>query len=239
MAEYRYEGNELAIFAQARYWKQYWISQVALFIKGDVLEVGAGIGSNTMRLQHLSPGRRLCLEPYERLLVELQGEVIPRVAAPIDVARGTVSSLPEDEVFDTALYIDVLEHIPDDVGEIAAVAKHIRSSGHIIVLSPAHQLLYSPFDRAIGHQRRYNRASLRRCTPPNVQSIRVSYLDSVGYCLSPANRLVLRQSSPTLEQILFWDKYILSVSLFIDQALGFRIGKSFLGVWQVSRDRLL
>jgi Methyltransferase domain len=239
MAEYRYEGNELAIFAQARHWKQYWISQVAPFIKGDVLEVGAGIGSNTMRLRHLSTGRWLCLEPDERLLVELQGEVTPHVAAPIDVARGTVSSLPEDEVFDTALYIDVLEHIPDDVGEIAAVAKHIRSSGHIIVLSPAHQLLYSPFDRAIGHQRRYNRVSLLRCTPPNVQSIRVSYLDSVGYCLSLANRLVLRQSSPTLEQILFWDKYILPVSRFIDPVLGFRVGKSILGVWQASRDRRL
>ena len=237
MAEYRYEGNELAVFAQAHNWKRYWISQVAPFIKGDVLEVGAGIGSNTARLRPLSTGQWLCLEPDERLLVELQGKVAPSASAPIDVVCGTLSSLPEDKVFDTALYIDVLEHIPDDVSEIAAVAKQIRSSGHIIVLSPAHQLLYSPFDRAIGHQRRYNRVSLLRCTPPNVQPIRMSYLDSVGYCLSLVNRMVLHQSSPTLKQILFWDKYILPVSRFIDPVLGFRVGKSILGVWQASRDR--
>lgn len=237
MAEYRYEGDELAIFAEAHNWKQYWISQVASFIKGDVLEVGAGIGSNTTRLRHLSTGQWLCLEPDAQLFAELQWEVVPHVSAPIDAVCGTVSSLPEDKMFDTALYIDVLEHIPNDVTEIAAVAKHIRSSGHIIVLSPAHQLLYSPFDRAIGHQRRYNRASLLRCTPPNAQSIRVSYLDSAGYCLSLANRLVLHQSSPNLKQILFWDKYILPVSRLIDWVLGFRVGKSILGVWQVSRDR--
>jgi hypothetical protein len=67
----------------------------------------------------------------------------------------------------------------------------------------------------------------------------VSYLDSVGYCLSLADRLVLRQSSPSLEQILFWDEYILRVSRFIDPMLGFRVGKSILGVWQASEDQRL
>jgi hypothetical protein len=236
MAEYRYEGDELAIFAQAHHWKRYWTSQVAPFIKGDVLEVGAGIGSNTTRLRHLSTGRWLCLEPDERLLTEFRKEVTLHRGAPIDLVCGTISSLPENELFDTALYIDVLEHIPDDVGEIAAVAKHIRSTGHIIVLSPAHQLLYSPFDRAIGHQRRYNRTTLLHCTPPNAQPILGRYLDSVGYLLSLANRMILRQSNPTLHQIWFWDKYILPVSRLIDPLLGFCWGKSILGVWQVGEE---
>jgi hypothetical protein len=237
MTDYRYTGDELAIFAHAHNWKDYWSSQLAPFVKGDVLEVGAGIGSNTTQLRHLSTGRWLCLEPDGVLLSELQEKVSPRLPLPVEAVCGTVSSLLEDQLFDTALYIDVLEHIPDDVTEVAAVATHIRSSGHIIVLSPAHQLLYSPFDRAIGHQRRYNRALLLRCTPPNAQPILVSYLDSAGYCLSLANRMVLRQSSPTLKQILFWDNYILPVSRFIDPLLGFRLGKSILGVWQVSRSR--
>jgi SAM-dependent methyltransferase len=237
MTDYHYTGDELAIFAHAHKWKDYWSSQLAPFVRGDVLEVGAGIGSNTTKLRHLSTGRWLCLEPDGVLLSELQDTVSARLSSPVEVVCGTVSSLPEDRIFDTALYIDVLEHIPDDVTEVAAVAKHIRSGGHIIVLSPAHQLLYSPFDRAIGHQRRYNCASLLRCTPPNVQPILVRYLDSAGYCLSLANRMVLRQSSPTLKQILFWDNYILPVSRFIDPLLGFRFGRSILGVWQVSGNR--
>jgi ubiquinone/menaquinone biosynthesis C-methylase UbiE len=233
MADYHYEGEELAIFAHAHNWKQYWISQLAPFVKGDVLEVGAGIGSNTAKLRSLSAGRWLCLEPDERLLSELRGRVATNLFSPVDVICGTVDVLPEDQLFDTALYIDVLEHISDDVAEIGAVARHLRGSGHIIVLSPAHQILYSPFDRAIGHQRRYNRASLLRCTPPSAQPILVSYLDSAGYLLSLANRMILQQSSPTLEQILFWNKYIVPVSRLIDPLLGFRFGKSILGVWQV------
>ena len=236
MADYRYEGDELALFVHAHNWKRYWLRHVAPFIKGDVLEVGAGIGSNTFRLRALSAGRWLCLEPDERLLSELRGKVAASLPSAAETVCGTVNSLPRDQMFDTALYIDVLEHILDDVAEMAAVAKHVRSNGHLIVLSPAHQLLYSPFDRAIGHQRRYNRTSLLRCTPPNAQPILVSYLDSAGYLLSLANRMILRQSSPTLHQIWFWDKYILPVSRFIDPLLGFRWGKSILGVWQVREE---
>lgn len=233
MADYRYEGDELALFAHAHNWKQYWISQLAPFVRGDVLEVGAGIGSNTPKLRYLSTGGWLCLEPDELLLPELRRRVETNISLPVEVMCGTVNSLPKDKLFDTALYIDVLEHIPDDVAEIAAVAKHIRSSGHIIVLSPAHQLLYSPFDRAIGHQRRYNRTSLLRCSPPSAQPILVSYLDSVGYFLSLANRMILQQSNPTLHQIFFWDNYIVPVSRFVDHWLGFRFGKSILGVWKM------
>jgi protein-L-isoaspartate O-methyltransferase len=233
MADYRYAGDELGIFAYAHNWKQYWISQLAPFVQGDVLEVGAGIGSNTPKLRDLSTGLWLCLEPDERLCLELRRRLATNVSSTIEVVCGTVNSLPEDKLFDTALYIDVLEHIPDDVGEMTAVAKHIRGSGHIIVLSPAHQRLYSAFDRAIGHHRRYNRASLLRCTPPGAHPIRVNYLDSAGYLLSLANRMVLQQPSPTLNQISFWNTYIVPVSRVIDPLLGFRFGKSILGVWQV------
>jgi 2-polyprenyl-3-methyl-5-hydroxy-6-metoxy-1,4-benzoquinol methylase len=233
MPNHRYQGDELTIFAHAHNWKRYWISQLAPFVKGDVLEIGAGIGSNTRKLRYLSTGQWLCLEPDELLVTELRGRVATNLSSPVEVVCGTVNSLPEGKLFDTALYIDVLEHIANDVAEIAAVARHIRSGGHIIVLSPAHQILYSPFDRAIGHQRRYNRASLRRCTPPSGRSIMMRYLDSAGYFLSLANRIVLHQASPTLQQIRFWDHYILPFSQLIDPWVGFRFGKSILGVWQV------
>ena len=236
MSRYRYEGGELAIFAQAHNWKQYWVSQVAPYIKGDVLEVGAGIGSNTSILRCLTSGRWLCLEPDARLLSELRANVAASMPLRVDAVCSSVVSLPPEELFDTVLYIDVLEHVADDISEIAAAAKHTRGKGHIIVLSPAHQLLYSPFDRAIGHYRRYDRASLLRCTPSNAQPARVSYLDSAGCVLSLANRVMLRQHSPSLKQILFWDSYIIPISRFVDSVFGFRLGKSILGVWQLNGD---
>ena len=234
MADYHYEGDELAIFAHAHNWKHYWAGRLAPFVKGEVLEVGAGIGANTSRLRGLSADRWVCLEPDAALLAQLREKVAASLPAPVETVVGTVSSLPPTATFDTALYIDVLEHIEDDAAEMAAVARHIRPGGHIAVLSPAHQALYSPFDRAIGHHRRYNRKSLLRCTPPGAKPISVTYLDSAGYFLSFANRMMLRQSSPTLNQILFWDRFIVPASRTVDPLTSFRFGKSILGVWQIA-----
>ena len=48
MNEFKYCGSELELFAAARNWKGYWSQQVKPFLRGDILEVGAGIGSNTI-----------------------------------------------------------------------------------------------------------------------------------------------------------------------------------------------
>ena len=48
-----YLGHELEIFAHAVNWKRYWASLIRRYIRGDVLEVGAGIGTNTPYLKDL------------------------------------------------------------------------------------------------------------------------------------------------------------------------------------------
>jgi SAM-dependent methyltransferase len=229
---FRYEADELELFAKATNWKAYWASRIAPFIKGDVLEVGAGLGANTELLRSFSRGRYVCLEPDSQLIRQLQIRL--KVTSNVETLNGVVASLAPREQFDTAIYIDVLEHIEDDVAELDRVAKHIKPNGHIVVLSPAYEALRSPFDEALGHYRRYNRSALVRCTPPGSSVIRVDYLDSLGGILSLANRLILRQSYPTRSQILFWDSQVVSVSRRIDRLSGFRIGKSILGIWRIS-----
>jgi hypothetical protein len=51
----------------------------------------------------------------------------------------------------------------------------------------AHQRLFSPFDAAIGHFRRYNRSTLRNISPPGLRLERLRYLDSFGLIASAAN----------------------------------------------------
>ena len=52
--EFRYVGSELELFEKARNWKAYWRAQIAGFVRGEVLEVGAGIGANTLTLAGLT-----------------------------------------------------------------------------------------------------------------------------------------------------------------------------------------
>jgi SAM-dependent methyltransferase len=201
------------------------------FLRGNVLEVGAGIGSNTSILDAHGGGQWTCLEPDPHLFSQLVQTLkkIPsrRAYEPI---CGTLQAL-KDQQFDTILYVDVLEHIKDDREELNQAALHLRSRGHIIVLSPAHQRLFTPFDAAIGHFRRYDRSALRHISPSGLNLISLKYLDSIGLIASTANLLLLRQSMPTIGQIGLWDRWMVPASRVLDPCFRYHIGKSILAVW--------
>ena len=137
-----------------------------------------------------------------------------------------------DQQFDTIIYIDVLEHIENDRDELNQAASHLRQGGHLIVLSPAHQRLFSPFDAAIGHFRRYNRAMLRSVSPGSLRVELMKYLDSAGLILSAANMLFLRQSMPTKAQLHFWDHWVVPVSRVLDKLFMYSVGKTIIAVWR-------
>jgi SAM-dependent methyltransferase len=233
MSEQSYVGGELELFAHAHHWKRYWISKVRPFIRGDVLEVGAGLGTNTVMLCAGTEPRWLCLEPDPKLVADLKQKIATHNRTRrCEVLTGTIDSLPPGDRFDTLLYIDVLEHIPDDGAEARRAAERLKPGGCLIVLSPAHQWLYSPFDKAIGHCRRYTTAMLRKLTPPTLHVKRAMYLDSVGLLASAANRLLLQQSMPKPGQLRLWDNVMVPISRVIDPLAGYRVGKSVVCVWE-------
>jgi SAM-dependent methyltransferase len=146
---------------------------------------------------------------------------------------GVLADLPAGEgLFDAILYIDVIEHIEDDAAELQRAYNRLAPGGAILIVVPAHQWLFSPFDKAIGHFRRYSRSRLRQVLPAGSHIQQLVYLDSVGLLASAANKLLLRQSYPTLGQIKFWDTTIVPVSRIADRVTGFALGKSVLAVVQ-------
>jgi SAM-dependent methyltransferase len=225
---FAYQGGELEIFADALRWKAYWGASIRPWIGGDVAEVGAGIGANTLLLQNSDVRSWHCVEPDPSLVSKLLTNV-SRLRA-CSVTTGTLSALAGRE-FDCILYVDVLEHIAADREELAFAASLLRAGGHIIVVAPAHQFLFSEFDAAIGHYRRYNRASLMACAPDNCRLSAMFYLDIIGMFASAANRLLLRQSQPSRQQIQTWDRYMVPLSRLIDPVLQRRLGKTICGVW--------
>jgi SAM-dependent methyltransferase len=232
-----YVGGELQLFADASVWRAYWQAQVGGFLGARILEVGAGMGTIVRSLARHRAERWLALEPDPamagRLRALREAGDLPAFCEP---RLGTTADLSPAERFDTALYIDVLEHIEDDRGELARVVRHLEPGGALIVLAPAHQWLFSPFDAAIGHHRRYTRAGLLALAPPGVTLARARYLDSVGLAASLGNRLALRQSAPTLAQIRLWDRAMVRLSRWADPVVGYHLGKSVLVVWRKSRE---
>jgi len=233
---FAYVGSELNLFAAAHTWKGYWRNQVRSYLSGaKILEVGAGMGATTRALLEGMPPKEhwLGLEPDTNLWRSLQNQH-QRGGFPdyCEFRNGTIHALHADEVFDAILYIDVLEHIEDDRSEVARAAQHLTANGYFIVLAPAYQFLYTVFDKQIGHYRRYTRSTLRQVPPPGCHVVAAFYLDSVGLLTSLSNRLLLRASLPTIEQIRIWDAFLVTVSKKLDPMVRYSFGRSIIMVWQ-------
>jgi SAM-dependent methyltransferase len=212
-----YQGKELELFDHARNWKMYFGSFMKPFLKGDVLEVGAGTGGTT---KVLCDGNQLswtCLEPDERQLLQIRSLIDDkRLPYYCKAVGGTIADATLQKAYDTILYIDVIEHIKNDKEEILRASKLLKDDGALIILVPAHNWLYSNFDKAIGHYRRYNMKMIRAIKPASMKEEKIFYLDSLGVMASLANKYILKNTYPTQNQIYFWDKFIVPVSRGLD-----------------------
>lgn len=231
---FEYEGKELNVFFHAVNWKRYWASKIDQYLGNSVLEVGAGIGGTTRHFINQKRELWLGLEPDQAMFKNLtqqkeQSNIYPSWC---QFLLGTVDDLSADEMFDSIIYIDVLEHIEDDQLELESASRHLNESGYLIVLSPAYQFLFTEFDAAIGHHRRYTRNTLPRLNHVKLCQIRSFYLDSVGLLTSLANKFILHSPKPSINQIKFWDSYILPFSKIIDPLIRYSAGRSIISIWQ-------
>jgi len=237
---YVYEGSELELFAEATNWKSYLGRVLRPFIRGRVLEVGAGIGSNIPFLHNARVSEWTALEPDEAMAARLAERIrAGGLPSPCRVLAATLPDLARRRAdgsaepgYDAILYIDVLEHIAEDAAETAAAATLLAPQGHLVTVSPAHPFLFTPFDAAIGHRRRYTRRSLMAAAPPQGQLVMLRMLDSGGFFASLGNRLLLKSSMPTRAQVRVWDKLLVPVSRVVDPLTGWCFGKTIAGVWQ-------
>lgn len=226
-----YQGKELELFERAENWKKYFASFISPYIKGDVLEVGAGIGGTTKVLCNGQQSKWICLEPDENQISKIKSLILSgKLPSYCKAVQGTLKDYVSEELYDAVLYIDVIEHIKDDKEEILLATQFLKPGGTLIILVPAHQWLFSPFDRAVGHYRRYHKNTLRALTPASMLVKKLFYLDVVGVMASIVNKLLLKRSYPTQKQIYFWDKYIIAASKKVDSLTKEFCGRALISI---------
>ncbi|MBS1583320.1 MAG: methyltransferase domain-containing protein [Bacteroidetes bacterium] len=224
-----YVGEELDLFQHATNWKTYFASRLKPYVRGRVLDAGCGMGVNADHLWNPQVTDWTFLEPDPRLLEQVPAHVRTPALAHARRMNGTTSSLA-GERFDTILYLDVIEHIEDSADELRRAYELLQNGGHLLILVPAFNHLYSPFDKAIGHFRRYDKRILKAELPPELIRVRTEYLDSLAFFLSLANKWFLKQAAPQLKQVLFWDRTIVPLSRVADPLFLHAFGKSLVAV---------
>ena len=122
-----------------------------------VLEVGCGTG-NVLRVlkQVYTRGTVAGMDLFG------EGLAFARARTSCALVQADVHSPPFDVPFDVIGLFDVLEHLPDDKQILRDISDLLSPGGFLILTVPAHMSLWSYFDEASHHCRRYEAAELKR-----------------------------------------------------------------------------
>lgn len=159
--EEKYFGRDLEAMSFAENYHRWIIQRFGDALGAEVVEPGAGTGNFTHLLLEAGVQRILALEPS----ANMSGKLIERFRghARVTTANAFLSERAPElrESFDSAVYVNVLEHVEHHEAELRLAREVVRPGGHVLIYVPALPALYSRFDKAIGHWRRYTKSSLR------------------------------------------------------------------------------
>jgi SAM-dependent methyltransferase len=121
--------------------------------EGRVLEIGCGPG---FVLQHLRK------RGFDCWGCELGSPFLPDAIRPFVLVKQHFRDLKPGfrKEVRSLLLLDVLEHIPDDVSFLRALADAFPRSQSLVVTVPARRELWSNYDQHYGHWRRYDQVRL-------------------------------------------------------------------------------
>jgi len=118
-----------------------------------VLDAGCGSGRNMVELRR--HGEVTGVE------VAQTSAALARARGAGEVFEGSLMEMPfAQDSFDLAVCLDVIEHLPDDVGALRELRRVLAPGGALLVTVPAYQWLWSGHDEINHHCRRYNRRML-------------------------------------------------------------------------------
>ena len=223
-----YPQTALKRFDTANLWIKYIILQIKDYLKDNILEVGAGYGSFTK--SYINNFKDILLLDSDKNNIK---SLIKKFNENknIKVLKSEVRDLKQN--FNTIIYFNVLEHIEADILEIENSIQKLNIGGHLIILVPAHQKLYSKLDRAVGHYRRYDINFFKKNIFKNARIVELKYLDIFGYFLYFLNKFFFKEETfPTKLKIFIWDKIFTPFTIVVDFLFRYKFGKNILCIYK-------
>ncbi len=168
--------------ASVSHYNRWIFEEISPFAGSHILEVGCGIGNMTAFFVDCE-----LLVAIDRLqasvaLTRRRYQGFPNVR----VMQGDISDpqLPAQLAtwpFDTALCVNVLEHVDDDLSALRRLWQILQPGGRLLLLVPAGHYMYGSLDQALGHYRRYERAQLAQLVEEaGFQSSVLRYMNLAG-----------------------------------------------------------
>lgn len=172
----------LESMSQAVWYNKWTVKKFESFLKGDILEIGCGIGNFTNFLKKF--GNVWAIDINENYLKQ---SVDPDIKIGLgDIEKGEYFFTKRK--FDTIVCLNVLEHIRDDKRALKNIHELLKADGNLILLVPAYDFLFGEIDKSIGHFRRYYKNQLKNILEDMgfkvIKSRVINFLGGIGWWIS-------------------------------------------------------
>jgi len=225
------EDFEFEALAQAVNYRRSLIHEFSPYLKGNILEVGAGIGQFTAELLLVPSVKSVhAVEPDSRFYSRLLEQNLK-----IQSTCGTVADLDPQSKYDATISVNVLEHIENHSDELKRYHECMRVGGHLCLFVPACPAIHAPIDKNFGHYRRYKRGELRDLLESaGFRIIKLYYFNSLGFLAWWFNFCFLKKTHFEVGKVKLYDRHVFPL-VYAVESFGLRppIGQSLMAIAQV------
>lgn len=145
----------LDVMSQAKNYNTRLLTLIHPHLTSPVVEIGAGIGTFT---------KELVAKGLDVTAIDLNVDYLKKLAPPTRTFVLDIQSsvLPRSlyHQFNSAIAINVIEHIVNHVQAIKNIYDLLKSDGVAVILVPAHMWAFGSLDKGLGHIRRYSKSTL-------------------------------------------------------------------------------
>jgi len=234
---FTYTGRELEAMSVAANYHSWILGIFTPYLGRHLVEVGAGLGSFSELILSRHDCETLSLvEPSRDMCEQLRVRASEMPPTPrVDVYHASfveaAPSISAKQLPDSVIYVNVLEHIEDDEGELAAIHNALSPEGRLFIFVPALPWLYGPFDERVGHLRRYTKNEMEgRLQRAGFKIIVSTYFDLLGVAPWWIKYRLFKSATMQAGAVRFYDRYIVPSARRFESLIKPPIGKNLIVV---------
>lgn len=227
-----YSGHENLETATKRKNFTKWIfDEVSPALKGNILEVGSGLGTFSEHIINKFPESSITLSDISNIYMK---NLKDRFGSKrVDVYKLDLNNSEDfqkisHKKFDSIIAINVLEHIENDKLALRQLRDLLNPDGTLVILVPANKFLYNVIDKSIDHWRRYTKDELRTKLQEHQFSVKrifsFNILGMIGWYINGnifKNPVINKQASGIFDKLI-------PIMKIVEKLLGRKIGLSII-----------
>ena len=200
-------GEEsLKIMAKASWYNRWLYSFVKPYLGKKILELGSGIGNFT---ELLADGKRFVdvSDIENKYLKKLRTRFKGKKVKVTRIDLGADNTKARTDYYDTVICLNVLEHIRKDGTALNLIYRSLKHSGRLVLLVPAHKMLFGSLDKNLKHYRRYSKKELvEKLTKSGFKIEKIRHLNFFGTLGWFLNSKILRRKIVSGSQVVLFDR---------------------------------